>query len=204
MAVFLTQNSPGLRTSPVKRGNWVVQRLLGEVVPPPPPVVPELPHDESKSELPVRDMLAKHRENPLCSACHSRIDSFGLPFEGYGPVGNTRSKDLAGRPVDTDVTYPGGTTGTGVEGLKTFIREHREKEFVANVSRKLLAFALNRSLQLSDELIVERMQARAAATNHRFSSLVETIVASPQFLNKRVAEAPAALASKAIPRKPRT
>lgn len=189
MAVFLTQNSPGLRTSPVKRGNWVVQRVLGEVVPPPPASVPELPHDESKSELPVRDMLAKHRENAMCSACHSRIDSFGLAFEGYGPVGNTRAKDLAGRPVDTLVSYPGGTTGTGVEGLRSFIQIHRQKGFVANISRKLLAYALNRSLQLSDEPVIELMQTRAAANGHRFSSLVETIVTSPQFLNKRLPEA---------------
>ncbi len=88
MAVFLTQNSPGLRTSPVKRGNWVVQRVLGIKIPPPPPVVPELPSDEAKMDLPVRDMLAKHRENPVCSACHARFDSFGLAFEGYGPGGN--------------------------------------------------------------------------------------------------------------------
>ena len=76
MAVFLTQNSPGLRTSPVKRGNWVVKRILGEVIPPPPPVVPELPNDEAKSDLPVRAMLAKHRDNPACASCHARFDSF--------------------------------------------------------------------------------------------------------------------------------
>ena len=114
MAVFLTQNSPGLRTSPVKRGHWVVQRVLGEVIPPPPPVVPELPSDEAKSDLPVRDMLAKHRENPMCAACHARFDSFGLAFEGYGPVGDARTKDLAGRPVDTAVTYPGRHAGQRV------------------------------------------------------------------------------------------
>jgi hypothetical protein len=139
--VFLTQNSPGLRTSPVKRGNWVVQRILGEIVPPPPPVVPELPHDEATSERPVREMLAKHRENALCSACHARIDSFGLAFEGYSPVGGSRTKDLAGRLVDTMVVYPGGSTGNGVAGLQTFIREHRQKEYVTNISRKLLAYA---------------------------------------------------------------
>lgn len=187
MAVFLTQNSPGLRTSPVKRGNWVVQRILGEIVPPPPPTVPELPHDESTSELPVRELLAKHRENALCSACHSRIDSFGLAFEGYSPVGSARTKDLAGRLVDTVVIYPGGTKGTGVDGLRAFIRDHRQKEYVANISRKLLAYALNRSLQLSDETIVEKMEAQAAANGYRFNSLIETIVTSPQFLNRRVA-----------------
>jgi hypothetical protein len=204
MAVFLTQNSPGLRTSPVKRGNWVVQRLLGEVVPPPPPTVPELPHDEATAERPVRDMLAKHRENPLCSACHARIDSFGLPFEGYGPVGDVRTKDLAGRPVDTSATYPGGSVRNGVDGLRAFIREHRQNDFVENISRKLLAYALNRSLQLSDELVVDRMQAKAAAGEYRFQTLVETIVTSPQFLNRRVPEsAPASSSESSQPKKAR-
>jgi hypothetical protein len=189
MAVFLTQNSPGLRTSPVKRGNWVVQRVLGIKIPPPPPVVPELPSDEAKMDLPVRDMLAKHRENPVCSACHARFDSFGLAFEGYGPVGTARTKDLAGRPVDTAVTYPGDVQGNGFEGLQAFIREHRQKEFVNNLSRKLLSYSLNRTLQLSDESLIDRMETRLAAQGYRFDSLIETIVTSPQFLNKR-AQAP--------------
>jgi hypothetical protein len=189
MAVFLTQNSPGLRTSPVKRGNWVVQRVLGVRIPPPPPVVPELPNDESKSELPVRDMLAKHRENPMCAACHSRFDSFGLAFEGYGPVGDARTKDLAGRPVDTAVLYPGDVPGTGVDGLKAFIRVYRQKEFVSNLCRKLLVYSLGRSLQLSDESLIERMESQLAAKDYRFDSLVETIVTSPQFLNRRISDA---------------
>lgn len=188
MAVFLTQNSPGLRTSPVKRGNWVVQKVLGIRVPPPPPVVPELQSDESKSDLPVREMLARHRQNPVCAACHSRFDSFGLAFEGYGPVGDARTKDLAGRPVDTSVTYPGGFPGVGLAGLKAFISEHRQKEFVSNLTRKLLAYSLNRSLQLSDESLIDRMQTQLAAKEYRFNALVETIIASPQFLNKRMPE----------------
>ncbi|MEO7143394.1 MAG: DUF1592 domain-containing protein [Bryobacteraceae bacterium] len=186
MAVFLTENSPGLRTSPVKRGHWVVQRVLGEIVPPPPPVVPELPGDESKTDLPVRELLARHRANPVCAACHSHFDSFGLAFEGYGPVGGVRTKDLAGRPVDTKVTYPGGAEGVGWEGLRTFIRGHRQQEFVNNLNRKLLAYALDRSLQLSDESLIERMEIRLAAKGYRFSSLVETIVTSPQFLDQRI------------------
>ena len=186
MAVFLTQNSPGLRTSPVKRGHWVVSKVLGETIPPPPPVVPELPNDEATSDMPVRQALAKHRDNPACASCHARFDSFGLAFEGYGPVGGSREKDLAGRAVDTSVTYPGGSQGTGFVGLQTFIREHRQQGFVDNLSRKLLAYALNRSLQLSDETIIERMENRLTAKDYRFDSLVETIVTSPQFLNKRV------------------
>ncbi|HWB87209.1 MAG TPA: DUF1592 domain-containing protein [Bryobacteraceae bacterium] len=186
MAVFLTQNSPGLRTSPVKRGHWVVQKVLGEIVPPPPPVVPELPSDESKTDLPVRELLARHRDNPVCSACHSHFDSFGLAFEGYGPVGGARTKDLAGRPVDVSVSYPGGAQGLGIEGLRNFIREYRQKEFVDNLCHKLVAYALDRSLQLSDDSLIKRMETRLLAKDYHFNSLVETIVTSPQFLNRRI------------------
>src|SRR5262249_4635043 len=82
MAVFLTKNAPGLRTSPVKRGYWVVRRVLGEEIPPPPPTVPELPKDEAKlGELTLPQVLARHRDDPSCAACHRRFDSIGLAFE---------------------------------------------------------------------------------------------------------------------------
>jgi hypothetical protein len=188
MAVFLTNSSPGLRTSPVKRGYWVVHRLLGETIPPPPAVVPELPQDEAKSDLPLREVLAQHRSNPVCAGCHARFDVFGLAFEGYGPVGEARTKDLAGRPVDTSATFPGGVQGSGLAGVESFIRERREKDFVDGLARKLLAYALNRSLQLSDEPLVDRMVSRLAAKQDHFDALVETIVTSPQFLNRRTPE----------------
>src|SRR4029078_9057792 len=108
MAAFLTQNAPGLRTSPVKRGYWVARRVLGEVIPPPPPVVPELPHDEAKLDLPLRECVAQHRSNPACAGCHARFDAFGLTLENYGPVGEARTKDLAGHAVDLQATFPGG------------------------------------------------------------------------------------------------
>ena len=186
MAVFMTANSPGLRTSPVKRGNWVVQKVLGIRVPPPPPVVPELPSDESKTDLPIREMLAQHHKNPFCAGCHERFDSFGLVFEGYGPVGNKRDKDLAGRPVDDSATFPGGVNATGIDGLRTFIHDHRQDKFLDNLDRKLLSYALNRTLQLSDEQLLEQMQTNMKADNYRFRALVETIVQSPQFRDKRV------------------
>jgi hypothetical protein len=185
MAVFLTQNAPGLRTSPVKRGYWMVHRVLGEAIPPPPAVVPELPNDEAKSDLPLREMLARHRANPVCASCHARFDAFGVAFEGYGPVGELRTKDLAGRPVDIGTVFPGGSQGGGLEGVETYIREHRQEGFADNLSRKLLAFALNRSLQLSDESLIERMDGKMAANGYRMNWLVETIVTSPQFLNAR-------------------
>jgi hypothetical protein len=185
MSVFLTQNAPGLRTSPVKRGYWVARRVLGEVIPPPPPVVPELPRDESKSGLPVRDLLAKHRENAACASCHVRFDSFGLAFEGYGPVGERRTKDLAGRPVDDQANFPGGDRGAGLDGLQNYIRARREKDFLNNLCEKLLVYALGRSLMLSDEPLLDSMRAKLPASGYKMSALIETIVTSPQFLNRR-------------------
>src|SRR5580698_10453918 len=190
MAVFMTQSSPGLRTSPVKRGNWVVQKVLGIRVPPPPPVVPELPSDESKSDLSVRAMLAKHREVPFCANCHQRFDSFGLAYEGYGPIGELRTNDLAGRPVDTAVVYPGGVNGVGVEGLRSFIKDHRQEQFTDNLCRKLLSYSLDRSLQLSDEGLIDAMKTNLAAHGDRFDSMLETIVLSPQFRNRRTPAPP--------------
>ena len=188
MAVFLTKNAPGLRTSPVKRGYWVVRQLLGERIPPPPAMVPELPRDEAKLDLPLRDLLARHREDKSCASCHARFDSLGLVFEGYGPVGERRTEDLSGRPVDASATFPGGTTGTGVDGLRAYIRQQRQDDFVDNLSRKLLAYALGRSLLLSDELTIDTMRTTLAKDGYRFGSLVESIVTSPQFRYKRSGE----------------
>ena len=185
MAVFLTKHSPGLRTSPVKRGYWVVRRLLGEHIPPPPPEVPELPEDEAKlGKLSVRDVLVKHREIQSCAKCHSKFDSIGLVFEGFGPVGELRQKDLGGRPVDNSATFPDGSKGTGVEGLRRYLRS-RQDEFLDNLCRKLLSYALGRSLMLSDEPTLETMKKRLKADKYRFGVLVETIVTSPQFLRAR-------------------
>ncbi|MBI1355946.1 MAG: DUF1592 domain-containing protein [Acidobacteria bacterium] len=185
MSAFLTQSSPGLRTSPVKRGFWIVRRVLGETIPPPPPVVPELPKDESKSNLTVPELLAQHRANPLCASCHARFDSFGLAFEGYGPVGERRDNDLAGRLIEAVAEFPGGGEGEGLAGVKEYIRAHRQDDYLDNLSRKLLAYALSRSLQLSDEPLVEQEQANLKENDYHFSALVETIITSPQFLNRR-------------------
>jgi hypothetical protein len=186
MAVFLTKNAPGLRTSPVKRGYWVVRRLLGENIPPPPANVPELPSDESKlGDLTLREALARHRADKSCAGCHERFDAIGLAFEGYGPVGEARLKDLGGRPVDTRATFPGGGEGSGLEGIRAYIETQRREEFVDNLCRKLLAYALGRSLLPSDDETLDGMRTRLAAEGGRFGRLVESIVTSPQFRNKR-------------------
>ncbi|MEO6238567.1 MAG: DUF1592 domain-containing protein, partial [Vicinamibacterales bacterium] len=185
MAAFLTRNAPGLRTSPVKRGNWVVKNVLGERISPPPPGVPQLPQDEAKLDLPLRETMVRHRSDPACAACHARFDALGLVFEGYGPIGERRDRDLAGRPVDVSATFPGGSTGAGFDGLRRYIRDHRQQDFVRNVNGKLLAYALGRSLATSDEPLINEMAARLAAGGYRFHTLIDRIVTSRQFLTRR-------------------
>jgi hypothetical protein len=186
MAVFQTKNAPGLRTSPVKRGYWVVTKVLGERIPPPPPTVPELPKDEAKlGELTLPQVLARHRADKACSGCHNRFDSVGLAFEGFGPVGELRTKDLGGKPVQNLALYPDGKERTSVDGLRTYLRDKRQDDYLDNLAKKLFAYALGRGLSLSDQRQLEAMRAKLKADNYGFESLVESIVTSPQFLNKR-------------------
>ncbi len=186
MAVFMTKNAPGLRTSPVKRGYWVVRRLLGETIPPPPPNVAELPKDEAKlGELTLPQVLAKHRDNKACAGCHKRFDSVGLAFEGFGPVGELRKLDLGGKPVSTTANFPDGRDRVGISGLQVYLKDKRQEDYLDNLCRKLFAFALGRTLFPSDDKAVAAMKAKLKADEYAFGSMVESIVSSPQFLNQR-------------------
>jgi Protein of unknown function (DUF1588)/Protein of unknown function (DUF1585) len=186
MAVFQTKNAPGLRTSPVKRGYWVVRRVLGEQIPPPPPTVPELPKDEAKlGELTLPQVLARHRADKSCAGCHKRFDAVGLVFENFGPIGERRIKDLGGRAVETSATFPDGKDRNGLAGLRDYLKEKRQDDFLDNLCKKLFAYALGRSLQLSDRKALGAMRTRLKGEGYAFGSLVEAIVTSPQFLNKR-------------------
>jgi hypothetical protein len=110
----------------------------------------------------------------------------GLVLEGYGPVGEKRTKDLAGRPVEAKASFPGGGEGTGLAGLREYVRAHRQGDFLDNLARKLLAYGLSRSLTLSDEPTVAQMTAELERDEYRFDSLIESVVTSRQFLNKRM------------------
>lgn len=186
MAVFLTQNSPGQRTSPVKRGYWVVRKLLGEKIPPPPPNVPELPASEHQlGDLTLRDLLAKHREHPSCASCHDRFDAAGLLLEGFDPIGRPRTKDLGGRTVATDAVLPNGKEAVGLNGLRDYIRQQRAEDFRRHFCQSLVSYALGRSLIIPDDLLVNEMLDQLKKNDNRIQIAFETIVRSPQFRNKR-------------------
>ena len=184
MAVFMTQYSPGLRTSRSTRPLGGVESA-GHRNSAAPAGCSELPSDESKTELPIRQMLEQHHKIRSAPAAISASITW-VVFEGYGPVGEARTQDLAGRPIDNSAPFPGGIEAAGLDGLKSFIKAHRQDQFESTISPKsFLAYALNRSLQLSDNSLIDTMRRKLAANGYRFRSLVETIVLSPQFLNRR-------------------
>jgi hypothetical protein len=185
MATTLAKHSGASRTSPVLRGNWVSEFLLGEKRPKPPKDVPQLPQAETGTELTVRQLVEKHREIASCAKCHDRIDPLGFALEGFDTVGRFREKDLAGRAIDTRVMMSDGTSFDGLDGLRSYLLNQRRDQFVRHFCRKLLGYALGRSVQISDDPLLDEMMQRLAETNYRFSSAVEVIVRSQQFRYQR-------------------
>jgi hypothetical protein len=185
MAVFLTRNSQPQRTSPVKRGFWVVHKVLGEHIPPPPPDVAVLPAKETEAGKSIRELMKLHVEDTKCARCHQRFDPIGLAMEGFDPIGRSRSKDLAGRAVDNLVSLPDGKEVRGVPRFADYLAKHRKGDFTRTLSRRFLGYALGRSLQLSDQPLLERMQAELEKNENKLSALFELAVMSPQFRNQR-------------------
>jgi len=173
--LFLTKTSLPLRTSPVQRGAWVVETLLGRRIPPPPPNVPKLSEDSQNSEgLSIQQQLARHRADANCAACHAKIDPPGIALENYDPIGRWRTD------ANASAVWQDGSVMDGASGLKQWLHS-RQDEFLANFYRKLLGYALGRSVLPGDKRLLERMKSSASDGPARFSTLVHLIIASPQF-----------------------
>ncbi|QDU96842.1 DUF1592 domain-containing protein [Lignipirellula cremea] len=186
MAVVLTKNSQPERTSPVKRGFWVVHKLLGQHIPPPPPDVAVLPKSETDTAgQTIRQLLELHTDDVKCARCHQRFDPVGLSMEGFDAIGKLRTKDGAGRPIDNLVETPGGKALRGVPEFSAWLAEQRRQEFVDTLCRKLLGYALGRSLLQSDQPLLEQMQTALLQHEDRFEVLLQTVIASPQFRQQR-------------------
>jgi hypothetical protein len=186
MAVFLAKNSQPERTSPVKRGFWVFHKVLGQHIPAPPADVAVLPKSETDTNgKTIRELLKLHTDDAKCARCHVRFDPIGLAMEGFDATGRARSKDLAGRPVDNVVQLPNGQEARGVPEFAEYLATHRRDDFVRTLCRKFLGYALGRSLLLSDQPLLEKMQTNLKENDYCFSSLFETVVLSPQFRNER-------------------
>jgi hypothetical protein len=181
-----TTQSGASRTSPVLRGNWLVEVMLGERLPKPPPNVPLLPEDESASDsLSVRQLVEKHTRVAECAVCHRRIDPFGFALERYDPIGRFRDKDLAGRPIDARARLKDGTEFEGIDGLRHYLLTQRRDEFQRHFCKKLLGYALGRSVTLSDQALLDEMLDGMKKKDYRLSAAVQTIVQSKQFRSHR-------------------
>ncbi|WP_165070204.1 DUF1592 domain-containing protein [Paludisphaera rhizosphaerae] len=179
----LMATSYATRTSPVIRGKWVLENLLGTPPPPPPADVPALKENSISSSLSVRERLAEHRANTACASCHDRMDPVGFALENFDAVGRWRTME-EGRPVDATGGLPDGSRFEGVEGLEQALRK-RPELFVGTLTEKLLTFALGRGVDPSDAPAVRKIVREARGRDYRFSSIVEAVAASTPFQMRR-------------------
>jgi hypothetical protein len=184
-ASTLARQSGASRTSPILRGNWISEVILGEKLPKPPKDVPRLPEDESLDQLTVRQLTEKHSSDPKCSGCHRRIDAYGFSLESFDAVGRFRERDLGGRAIDVRAKAPDGTMLEGAAGLRRYLSHQRKEAFLRQFSRKLLGYSLGRGVMLSDEPLLSDLQRKLSAREARVQGAVETIVSSSQFVRIR-------------------
>jgi hypothetical protein len=180
-ATTLAKQSGASRTSPILRGNWVAEALLGDKLPKPPKDVPRLPEDEATENLTVRQLTEKHSTDPRCYHCHQRIDAFGYALEGFDAIGRVRERDLGDRLIDTHAKVMDGSEFQGLDGLRSYLLTQRREAFLRQFNRKLLGYALGRSVQISDEPLLKEMRARLEANGYRVGGVIEAIVQSKQF-----------------------
>ncbi len=180
LGAVLTATSYPLRTSPVLRGKWVLEQLLGERVPPPPPDVGKLPQDDKKVDgLTFRQRMERHRTQAECAACHQKMDPLGFGLENFDAVGRWRDTQR-GDPVDAGGELPSGETFSGPAELRQVLLK-RQDQFLGNFCRKMLGYALGRGLNRFDQCVVEDAMKALKADGNRSSALIETIVLSKPF-----------------------
>ena len=185
-ASLLTATSYANRTSPVTRGKWILENIIGAPPPPAPPDVPEL--EESTADgrvLSMRERMEQHRKNPSCAVCHAQMDPLGLSLENFDAVGRWRERSESDGPIDASGVLPDGTRFDGPRGLRTVL-ESRAEEFITTLTEKLLTYAIGRGTELADAPVVRQIVRDAARDDYRFSSLIRGVVDSKPFRMRRV------------------
>jgi mono/diheme cytochrome c family protein len=181
-ASMLTVTSNPTRTSPVKRGRWVLEQLLGTPPPPPPANVPEL-DDQKELSGTLRQRMEQHRANPNCASCHTQMDAIGFAMENYDAIGAWRTKDGEDE-IDATGTLPDGKSFTGAAGLKAVLKE-KKALFLRNLAEKMLTYALGRGLEYYDSRAIRQITADLAKQDYTFSALVKAVVKSDPFRQRR-------------------
>ena len=187
MSATLASTSFPDRTSPVRRGVWALEQILGERVPPPPPDVPELEEQESQSVegLTLRERTERHTTDPVCANCHRVLDPIGFGLENFDAIGRWRERNDAGRAIDSAGKLPTGEAFTSPAELKALLAE-READLARNMTERLMAYALGRQLEGYDEIVIDRLMARIAEDGYRVRTIITEVVTSYLFTHRRV------------------
>ncbi len=186
-SILLVTSHPN-RTSPVLRGKWVLENILGTPPPPPPPNVSDLQETKDTESLPMRQRLEQHRANPVCASCHARMDPLGFALENFDAIGKWRATETAARiPIDTSGLLPDGTKFQGPVELREILLRHPE-QFVTTVAEKLLTYALGRGVEYYDQPAVRQIMREAVRNDYRWSAIILGIVESVPFQMRMSAE----------------
>ena len=181
---ILAVTSYATRTSPVVRGKWILENLLGTPPPPPPANVPPLSDEGSDAVLSMRERMVEHRRNPVCASCHAIMDPIGLSLENFDAIGRYRNRTAGFEPLDVEGSFPDGTTFDGAGGLRETLLD-RSDQFVRTLASKLLTYSLGRAVEHHDMPAVREIERDAAGDGYRFSSLILGIVKSAPFQMRR-------------------
>jgi mono/diheme cytochrome c family protein len=186
--ILATTSFPN-RTSPVKRGVWVLEQVLGEEVPPAPPNVPPLEKQDKKAveNLTLRQRTELHRTNAVCANCHKILDPIGFGLENFDAIGRWRDQDDTGGAIDAAGELPGQNRFSSPRELKAIIAA-RQDDLARNLTQKLLAYALCRQLEGYDEIVVDHLMETIAKDGYRMQTLISEIVTSYPFVNHRIQE----------------
>jgi hypothetical protein len=193
-ASLLTVTSYAHRTSPVLRGKWMLDNLLGAPPPPPPADIPALQETNTKTGKPLtmREAMEQHRANPSCASCHARMDPLGFALENYDAIGRWRTR-AANTSIDASGTLPDGSAFTGARGLIDAILR-RPDAFATTVTERLLTYAIGRGVEYIDAPAIRSIRREAAAQDYRFSAIVLGIVKSVPFQMRAGSVGPASQA----------
>jgi hypothetical protein len=178
---ILAKQSGASRTSPILRGNWVAEVLLGDRLPRPPKDVPKLPEEEAGDKLSLRQLVEQHSNDPRCSVCHVHIDGYGFALEGYDAIGRSRTHDLAGHPIETRAKVFDGSMVEDAPALRVYLLSKKRATVLGQFNRKLLGYALGRGVMLSDRPLLAEMQRQLEASRFAVDASIEAIVRSRQF-----------------------
>jgi hypothetical protein len=198
LGALLTAFSAPLRTSPVKRGDWILRRILGIATPPPPADAGSIPTDDKLfGGLTIKQRLEVHKRNATCANCHLRIDPLGFALEHYDSTGRWRDRYADGKAIEDSAALADKTEIAGIDGLLQYLAAH-EDQVLRTLSRKLIGYALGRTVLISDQPLIDEMVAAGAGAP--FSRFAAEVAASPQFRNRPAREPAVIKSAKAGPR----